>query len=298
MSTLPPTAAAIGTTPISFGRGTLRVAKRHDSIVLVALNSPRTLNAFSDNMYQDLIDIMHYVKADDTLAAIVWTGTGRFFSSGADISESFTQSKVFGKQPRVTETLSAGRFMMELIHFPKIMAAAVNGPTVGIGTTALMHCDLVFCSHQATFWAPFSRLALVPELCSSVLFVESHGLAKANELLLLGSKLTAQQALEYNLCSRVLRIHHDNPFDDASLGSYLCDELHRQLLSLPLGKETARVFCHFVKHRRRNRLTETCRQELKVLDERFNSGQVQEAVSQLSIGKRKHKRGSKVRSKL
>ena len=225
--------------------------------------------------------MMDLVAKDPSLSAMVLTGTGPYFSSGADLKNGTFEANPNGRQ---TRNLPAGRFMLALIQFPKILAAAVNGPAVGIACTLLLHCDLVHCSPSATFWAPFTRLALVPELCSSTTFIETHGLSKANELLLLGRRIDAATALQWNICSRVVGSSHPDPFDENSLGSRMCHEIDRELLSLPLGDQTAAYFVQFIKGARSERLRDLCLRELAGLDERFDTGQVGEAARHLQIG--------------
>jgi Delta3-Delta2-enoyl-CoA isomerase len=308
--------------PMEFGRGTVRVCRRAKSILLVALSRPERFNAFNDDgkeltdrirqqscwstlhritisrhsildaflfflVYEDLIAVMSFVEQDPTLSAIVLTGSGPYFSSGADLSAgAFTPER----NGRRTRYKPAGRFMLSIIRFSKIFAAAVNGPSVGIAVTLLMHCDLVHCSDQATCWAPFTRLALVPELCSSQTFIESHGLSKANELLLLGKKIDARTALDWNICSKVVSISAEgtaDPFSSESLASRMCIEIDKKLLSLPLGDRTAEYFVSFIKGGRRDRMEQLCLAELNKLDERFDTGQVQEAARHIKIGSRK-----------
>ena len=128
------------------------------SILVVALNRPAVKNAFSDDLYLDLIDVMAEVSADSSLATLVITGTGSYFSSGTDLkATSFVNDD---GSDRDALNIPAGRFMMAIIEFPKILRAAVNGPAIGIGVTLLLHCDLYYCSKTATLWAPFTRLAL------------------------------------------------------------------------------------------------------------------------------------------
>lgn len=115
-------------------------------------------NAFSDDLYLDLIDVMAEVAADSSLAVLVMTGTGSYFSSGADLKG--TSMLNDDGTDRDTLSIPPGRFMMSIITFPKILCAAVNGPAVGIGVTLLLHCDLCYCTETATLWAPFTRLAL------------------------------------------------------------------------------------------------------------------------------------------
>jgi len=268
-----------------YGRGNLRVCRRgkKGSILLVALSRPHVMNAFNDDVYGDLIDIMRESTRDSSVSALVLTGTGEFFSSGADLKSGAFTPEETGRQ---TLYKPAGRFMMAIIAYPKILAAAVQGPAVGIAVTLLMHCDLVHCTPKATFWAPFTRLALVPELCSSHTFMESMGLSKANELLMLGKKIDAATALNWNMCSQIVQNADSSgdPFHPQSLASEMCKELDRRLLSLPNGEKTAQYFSTMIKGARRKRMEQVCREELLKLDERFDTGQVQEAAKKLKIG--------------
>jgi enoyl-CoA hydratase/carnithine racemase len=274
-----------GTSPVAYGRGNLKVCRRGEegTILLAALHRPRTMNAFNDDLYEDLIELMKETAADDRIAALVLTGTGKYFSSGADLKNGMFTPESGGRR---TLDKPAGRFMMAMITYPKLIAAAVNGPAVGIGVTLLMHCDLIHCSPTATFWAPFTRLALVPELCSSVTFRETMGQSKSNELLLLGRRIDAKTALDWNLCSRIVEDDNGNdPFSSTSLAGRMCSELDRNLLSLPLGNRTASYFVNLVRDpSRRSMLRDVCQRELLQLDERFDSGQVQAATRTLKIG--------------
>lgn len=96
-----------------------------------------------------------------------------------------------------------GRFMRSLLSCPKILIAAVNGPAVGIGTTILLHVDLVFASPTAWFWLPFLRAGIVPEFASSVLLPQLLGSANASRMLLLGDKLTCEEAAQFGLVGEI-----------------------------------------------------------------------------------------------
>jgi len=243
--TLPPT---LSSAAIPFGRGNIHVARRgyKNSILLVALSRPRVKNAFSDDLYLDLVDVLQEAAADETLSALVLTGNGSYFSSGADLKGNFMPEEDGGT--RDTLNKPAGKFMMALLSFPKLVAAAVQGPAVGIAVTLLLHCDLCFCTPHATFWAPFTRIALVPEFCSSTTLVETMGVTKANELLMLSRKIDAETALQWNLCSRVVKDcdASGDPFHPNSIASYMSREIDEQLLKLPRGHQTAQVRRSFV----------------------------------------------------
>jgi enoyl-CoA hydratase/carnithine racemase len=154
--------------PTTYGRGNILACRSGSkgSILIVAMNRPRVKNAFSDDLYLDLIDVMSEVAADPSLAALILTGTGSYFSSGADLKGGSMMND--DGSARDTLNLPAGRFMIGLLEFPKILCAAVNGPAIGIGVTLLLHFDLCHCSETATLWAPFTRLALGAfEICNT-----------------------------------------------------------------------------------------------------------------------------------
>lgn len=299
--------------PTRYGRGNINVCRRGStgSVLVVALNRPDVKNAFSDDLYLDLIDVMAEVAVDSSFAVLVMTGTGSYFSSGADLN-STSMVKDDGSD-RDTLNMPPGRFMMSIIEFPKILCAAVNGPAIGIGVTLLLHCDLCYCSETATLWAPFTRLALgehyrwtsltrklsllcltttlgvqVPELCSSATFVESMGLSKANEMLLLGKKIDAGTALAWNICSQIVPgVNTEEPFHHDSLANYMAREVDERLLKLPMGDRTGQLFVSFIRGQRQARMQRVCRKELVELDARFNRGEVLEALMQLSMSHEK-----------
>ena len=247
-------------TPQRYG-STLLIARRgtQNSILLVALHRPKVKNAFSDDQYLDLISILKQVQEDDSISALVLTGMGDYFSSGADLSafqfddedddDDFDgnyeeESKSTRDKKKGTIDKPAGRFMMTMLSFPKVLCCAVNGPAVGIGVTLLPHCDLVYCTNQSTFWVPFTRIALVPEFASSITFVEAMGMGCANELLLLGEKIDAEKAVSYRLCNGIIHgCNHrcKDAFASDSIASMVCQDLDRKLLSLPCGEKTSRV---------------------------------------------------------
>lgn len=252
------------------------------------------MHSLTDDTYFDLLDAMSASITDESVAAFVLASSGRFFSSGNDLS-SFGRST---DEPPKQQPSPASRFMYALIEYPKLLACAVQGPAVGIATTMLPHFDLVFASSRATFWTPFTRIAVVPEMCSSVTFRELMGVSKANELLLLGRTIDAKTAYEWNMISRVIPepipTTKSNPL---WLAEKLCSTLDENLLSLPLGDRTASYFVKLVRSSgRKEYLANICRTELKQLEERFLSGQVLWAFAATQL-QMKQKKG-KTRSRL
>ena len=154
------TAASI--TPSLYGRKTVCICRRgkNGSILIASINRPKVRNALNDDVYEDLIGVLEEAKVDPSIAAVVWTGSGPYFSSGADVNDAHLES---GDKDLVRESIlhkPGGRFMLAIVSFPKLLCAAVQGPIIGIAATALMQCDLVHFSDKTFFWAPFTRLAL------------------------------------------------------------------------------------------------------------------------------------------
>lgn len=127
-------------------------------VVTLTLNRPSRKNAFDYALYDALSAALERAAADERILVAVVTGAGDYFSSGADLKAADMPETSAARSP-------VGRFMQTVLQFPKILVAAVNGPAVGIGTTLLPHCDMSFACESATFWAPFSRIAVVPEFC-------------------------------------------------------------------------------------------------------------------------------------
>src|SRR5262249_14117554 len=92
-----------------------------------------------------------------------------------------------------------GRFMWTMMHFPKPIVAAINGPAVGVGVTLIPHCDIAYASKHASFMTPFARIGFVPEFVSTLTLREIVGPSLANEMLLACKRVTAQEALQHGL---------------------------------------------------------------------------------------------------
>lgn len=275
---------------ISFGKNktdqSIKISRRGKggNIILTALCRPQVKNAFNETLYTDLIHLLHLSTDDPTVDAIVLTGTGSYFSSGADIND--LRSKVTTGDSTISR-----QFMLEILKYPKVLCAAVNGPAIGIGVTLLLHCDLCYCTNDATFWLPFSRIALVPEFCSSLLLVERMGLSKANDLLLLGKKIDAITAKEVNICSNIIYLssceNRDDPFGLNNIGDIMCKELDSRLFSLPHAAKTSRIFVEMVRGRERRILEKVCMDEFNKMRDRISTGEVEGAAMELRLGKSK-----------
>ena len=171
-------------------------------VALVTLNDPSTLNAFSNEVVSDLIDAFAKIAAGDIAArAVVLTGEGRGFCSGANLSGgSSIGSRDAGS--RLESTVNP--FMRFLRDFPAPIVTAVNGPAAGVGCSLALMGDLIVAGESAYFLQAFRRIGLVPDGGSTFLLARSVGKARAMELTLLGERLPAAKALEWGLVNRVV----------------------------------------------------------------------------------------------
>jgi 2-(1,2-epoxy-1,2-dihydrophenyl)acetyl-CoA isomerase len=177
----------------------------HDAAATIELNRPHALNAWNAQLGADLLSALRAAAADDAVRAIVITGAGRGFSSGADLRDISGGATVDGR-PDVYTTLTERYhpIMKAIREVPKPVLAAVNGPAVGIGCSLALCCDLIMAGESAYFLLAFVNIDLVPDGGSSVFVPARVGMARASELSMLGERLPAQRALEWGLINRVV----------------------------------------------------------------------------------------------
>jgi enoyl-CoA hydratase/carnithine racemase len=168
-----------------------------DAIMVVELNRPDKKNALTSEMYSLLADALKKAEGDPAVRAIVIHGKPDVFTAGNDLED-------FMKRPPQGEDTPVFRFLDAASRAEKPLIAAVNGAAVGIGTTLLLHCDLVYAGDNARFRLPFASLGLVPEFASSYLLPMVAGYHRAAELLLLGEPFGPDVALAAGFVTRVV----------------------------------------------------------------------------------------------
>jgi len=182
-----------------------------DHILTLTLDRPAQLNAFTPLMAEELVDAFTVASADDDVAAIVVTGSGRAFCAGMDLS---ADGNVFGLDESMSPTLAdlherfedpaivagvrdtGGRVALAIYACTKPVIAAINGPAVGIGATMTLPMDIRLASESARIGFVFGRIGIVPEACSSWFLPRIVGISRALELVYSADILTAEQALE------------------------------------------------------------------------------------------------------
>ena len=168
-------------------------------VMTITLNRVDKKNSLTVAMYAALADALAAATADAAVRCVVLQGHPTVFCAGNDISD-------FANRPPAVATGEAPvtRFLHGIAAFPKPLVAAVCGPAVGVGTTMLFHCDLVYAGDKAAFAMPFVNLGLCPEAASSLLVPQMLGYHRAAEALLLGEPFMAEAALEVGLVNRVV----------------------------------------------------------------------------------------------
>ena len=164
---------------------------------VIRLNRPDKRNALDLDMYKQLTEYLIEGEADNDIRAFMLRGDNNCFTSGNDVADFLKNSDLGPNHPAV-------RFLFCLLELKKPMVAAVAGSAVGIGTTVLLHCDLVYADYTAKFQLPFVNLALVPEAGASLLLPELIGYQKAAELLLLGEPFDAATAHSLNMINAII----------------------------------------------------------------------------------------------
>ena len=196
-------------------------------VTTVTLNRLERKNSITSAMYGALADALEAAAADPAVRVLVLQGHETVFSAGNDIGD-------FLNHPPAGEEQPVFRFLRGIAEFPKPLVAAVCGPAVGVGTTLLLHCDLVYAGDNAAFSLPFANLGLCPEAASSLLVPQMFGYHRAAEALLLGEPFMAEAALEVGLVNRVLPPTEANDYAQAQA---------RKLAAKPLASlvETKRL---------------------------------------------------------
>lgn len=169
-----------------------------NGVMHILLNRPETKNALSLAMYKKLGDSIRAASDGKSVRVILISGAEGSFTSGNDLKDFATH-----KGQLDPDTNPTPKFMKALLECDKPVVAAVQGPAVGIGTTMLLHCDMVFAGESAYFQLPFAKLGLCPEFASSVVLPRLMGHARAAELLYTSESFSGEVAKEVGIVNQV-----------------------------------------------------------------------------------------------
>jgi 2-(1,2-epoxy-1,2-dihydrophenyl)acetyl-CoA isomerase len=172
----------------------------------IELNRPQALNAWNRQLAEDLVAALGQAAEDDAVRAVRITGAGRAFSSGADLKDMGSEDLTPEGLPDVYKVLSERYhpIMRAIRELPKPVVAAVNGGAVGIGCSLALCCDLVVAAEGSYLLLAFVNIGLVADGGSSLFVPARAGMARATEMMMLGERIPARQALEWGLVNRVV----------------------------------------------------------------------------------------------
>lgn len=227
----------------------------------LVFNRPTKKNALTVAMYAMLAERLDEAAGLPDLRAVVLTGAGDAFTSGNDLGD-------FMAHPSMDADHHVVKFLKALVRFPKPIVAAVNGVAIGIGTTMLLHCDLVLAASSARFQLPFVKLGLSPEGGSSLLLPRLAGFQRASELLMWGEPFDATAAHRLGLANEVCL--------DGELGGQVTARID-QLLELP--PEAVIAAKELLRRPLREELERTMTHESVVFGQRLGSAEATEAFT-------------------
>lgn len=233
-----------------------------ERICTIQIDRPDKKNALNLSMYTEITEQLLKADASPNIRVILITGTKDCFTSGNDLQDFLSQP------PTLNESNPILQFLLTISQIKKPIIAAVKGDAIGIGTTMLLHCDLVYASTSTTFCMPFVNLALCAEAASSLLIPKYAGYAKAAEWLLLGTPFDAHAAKEGGLLSQVLP-------DDQLMESAMT-AAQKMVMQPP---EAVKVTKALMKNDLNITVQETILKEAKEFATRLKSDEAKEAMS-------------------
>ena len=243
---------------------------RSGPVLAIALARPERRNALTVAMYAALADAVERASSDESVRAISFRGDGQDFAAGNDLGD------FLDAQLRDGEEIAVMRFLRALANCETPIIAAVHGNCVGIGTTMLLHCDLVIAQEGARFSMPFVDLALVPEAASSLLFPRLAGHRRAARYLLLAEPFGVDEAMAIGLAS-----HRAGPSElDAAL-----ETLVASLLGKPA--EALRQTQRLLRRGTRDEILERMKLESDLFSERLASAEARSALNAFFERRRK-----------
>lgn len=237
------------------------VVEQRDGVSRIRFDRAAKKNAITAAMYAALADAVVAAGADPLVRALLIEGHPEVYTAGNDIED-------FLKNPPAGESSPVFRFLTALSRAEKPIVASVSGAAIGIGTTLLLHCDLVYAAEEARFQLPFVSLGLVPEAASSLLLPTLAGYHRAAEKLLLGEPFGAAEALSMGLISAVV----PRPELPAHVDRQLA-----KLVALPAG--AIRATKRLMKHPMADAVADTMRAEAVEFLARLSSPAAKEAFT-------------------
>jgi enoyl-CoA hydratase/carnithine racemase len=236
--------------------------ERNGGVTAITLARPERRNAITVAMYSALADAIEAASADESARLITIRGEGQDFTAGNDLMD------FMAELPSESEDIPVWRFLRALARNEVPILAAVQGNAVGIGTTMLLHCDLVIAEESARFSLPFVDLGLVPEAASTLLLPRLAGRRLAAKYLLLGEPFSAAEALQAGIVSEVVA--------DGALAAAFEDIAVKVLAKPP---QALRLTQKLLRHATSDEIIDRMELESSHFSERLKSPEVAQAIA-------------------
>ena len=266
-------------------------------LAIITLNNPKKLNALSRDAYYRLSCLLQDVAVDPSITTTILTGTGRFFSAGADVSASRPVAPDPSDSSSDPSAVPAHHvFRQELLRgllltnfevtrsfymHPKILVTALNGPVIGLSAALIGFSDFIYATPSTYLLAPFSSLGLVAEGGASIGFVSRLGISLANEALIMSKRIPMDKLLSSGF------VNKEFPGDEDFLENVLAEV--RESLGPHLNGESLVKIKALIREKERNDMEAQGTRELVGAVERFVQGTPQEEFRKLASGEKKHK---------
>lgn len=240
----------------------IRVSQENATL-LIQINRPEKKNALTQGMYQMLSQALEQLNNEPSIVAGLIYGAQGCFTSGNDLGD-FINCQSADDLKDVTD------FLIHLANVSKPLLAAIEGPAIGIGTTMLAHCDLVYSAPDALFQTPFVPLGISPEGGSSLLFPQFMGHQQAAQCLLLGERFSAQKAKELGLVTEI--VNEQTAFD-------FCLQQAKKLEHMP--RKALITAKQLLRNHNQDKLIATIEHENRALLELLQSQETQDIMSSM-----------------
>ncbi len=180
--------------------------ENRDGVATITLNRPDKLNAYIPQMGAEIVGAFEEARNDDSVRAVILTGTGKAFCAGVDLDyiKGVTSGEIVPEGPRLGEESFVRQWPLDALEFPKPIIAAVNGAAVGVGITMILPCDIRIAAVGAKLKLNFTRLGMLPGLGSTGLLPQLVGVGRALDLVLTGETVLAESAAEVGLVQQVV----------------------------------------------------------------------------------------------
>ncbi|KAF9154017.1 Enoyl-CoA delta isomerase 2, mitochondrial [Linnemannia schmuckeri] len=183
---------------------TFEIKLLEHGVCVIAFNRPKRYNALNPQVYDQWGRALEWAAKSDDVRVVVLTGNGKYYTSGQELTIPDSSELEEGVEAAIKKRSGyTEKVVRELINFPKLIIAAIQGPVIGFGVTSSAICDVIYTVPDATFNTPFMQLGFCAEACSSILFPRIMGYSRANEMLLMGRKFTAEEMKEAGMVARI-----------------------------------------------------------------------------------------------